>query len=362
MNRRIRVAQYGCGKMSRYLVRYVLEKGGDLVAALDRNPQNIGRDVGELVGIPAFGLKVEDAARAAAILGATKPDVCIIATRSTMAEVRETFAMCARLGINAISSCEEAIFPWNSSPEIASMLDEMAKTNGCTLSGSGYPDLYWGTLITTLAGSLAKITKIRGSSSYNVEDYGMALATGHGVGFSTERFNEEIGNCNHLSSDELQELVLQGDYVPAYMWNQNGWLCQRLGLTIISQTQKCNPQIYHRDIHSATLGMTIRAGEARGMSAVVTTETAEGITLETECIGKVYAPEEFDSNVWTLHGEPDTTLIVNRPATAELTCATIVNRLPQLIDAPPGYVTTDQLPVSEYLVKPMHEYVHRVEA
>ncbi len=90
---------------------------------------------------------------------------------------------------------------------------------------------------------------------------------------------------------------------------------------------------------------------------LVTTETAEGITLETECIGKVYLPEEFDKNEWTLYGEPETTIIVNRPATVELTCATIVNRLPQLIDSPTGYVTTDRFPDNAYIVRPLHEYV-----
>ena len=141
------------------------------------------------------------------------------------------------------------------------------------------------------------------------------------------------------------------------MWNQNGWLCSRLGLTITSQTQKCVPHTYERDLRSETLGMTIKAGDATGMSAIVTTETAEGITLETECIGKVYSPDEFDKNQWTFYGEPETTVIVNKPATVELTCADILNRIPQLIDAEPGYISTDRMPYSSYMVRPINEYV-----
>lgn len=141
------------------------------------------------------------------------------------------------------------------------------------------------------------------------------------------------------------------------MWNVNGWLAERLGLTVKSQVQKCVPQTYDKELHSETLGMTIPAGHATGMSAVVITETEEGVTLETECVGKVYAPEEFDRNDWTLYGEPDTQVIINCPATVELTCATIVNRIPDLINAAPGYVTTDLMPVNSYRVKPLEAYL-----
>lgn len=357
MDRKVKVAQYGCGKMSAYLMRYAVEKGGELVAAFDMNPDLIGKDVGEIMKTAPIGVKISNAADADAVLKAVKPDVCIIATRSTMAELKEAFSICAKNGVNAISTCEESLFPWNSSPDITRELDELARTGGCTLCGSGYPDLFWGTMVTNLAGSSASITKIKGSSSYNVEDYGIALAKGHGAGLTLEEFEKEISNYNSLSSEEIKELVEKGEYIPSYMWNQNGWLCRKLGLTIISQTQKCVPHTCKEDLHSSTLGMTIKAGDATGMSAIVTTETAEGITLETECIGKVYSPEEFDKNEWTLYGEPETTVIVNRPATVELTCATIVNRLPQLIDSAPGYVTTDNFPDNSYMVRPIHEYV-----
>ena len=41
-----------------------------------------------------------------------------------------------------------------------------------------------------------------------------------------------------------------------------------------------------------------------------------------------------------------------------MTCATLVNRIPQLIDAPAGYVTTDQYPYNEYCVHNPVSYTH----
>ena len=225
------------------------------------------------------------------------------------------------------------------------------------MTGVGYCDLVWGTMVTNLACSSFKITKILGSSWYNVEDYGIALAEGHGAGFTQERFEKEIANINDMPEAELKELIENGQYVPSYMWNQNGWLCSKMNLHITSQTQKCYPTTHTEDLFSTTLNATIKAGQPTGMRAVVTTETEEGITLVTECVGKVFAPDEFDRNDWTFIGEPETTVSVNRPATVEMTCATIVNRIPQLIDAPAGYVTTDKYPYNEYCVHDLNTYV-----
>lgn len=357
MDRKIRIAQYGCGKMSVYLMRYVLEKGAELVAAFDMNPSVIGKDAGEIMGTGAVRIRVSDVKEADRILGELQPDVCIIATRSTMIDVREAFTTCAKNGVNAIPTCEESLYPWNSSHEITQELDKLAKANNCTLCGSGYPDMFWGSLITTLAGSIHTLKKIKGSSSYNVEDYGIALAEGHGAGLSITEFEKQIGRYNGLSYEETEKLIVDGVIEPSYMWNQNGWLCSQLGLHILSQTQECVPVTHKDDLKSNTLGLTIKAGNATGMSAIVTTQTREGITLETRCLGYVYGPEDSDRNEWTLEGEPDTTLVVNRPATVELTCATLTNRIPMLIDAPAGYVTTEKMPVNHYLVRPMHEYV-----
>jgi len=340
MERKIRVVQYGTGKMSVYTMRYVYEKGAEIVGAIDVNPSVIGKDIGEVIGTENKGIKVVALEQAEELLKETKPDIVIVTTMSLFSDVEDALMLCAKLGINAITTCEEAFFPMN-----------------CTITGSGYQDIYWGQLISSIAGSTHKITKIKGSSSYNVEDYGIALAKAHGAGLTLDEFDKQVASVDRISDEERQELIDSGKYLPSYMWNVNGWLCAKLGLTVKSQTQKTVPQTYKEDIVSSTLGTTVKAGEATGMSAIVTTETEEGVTIESECIGKVYAPDEFDKNEWTVEGEPNTTLVINKPSTVELTCASIVNRIPDVINSRPGYVPTEEFGELNYRTKPLNEYV-----
>ena len=358
MERKIKVVQYGVGKMSLYTMRYVYEKGGEIVGAVDVNPSVIGKDIGEILGTENKGVKVVSAENAREMLQEVKPDIAIVTTMSLLKDLENPLLLCAELGINAITTCEEAFYPENSNPTLTNKINELAKKNNCTITGSGYQDIYWGQLISSIAGSTQKITKIKGSSSYNVEEYGIALAKAHGAGLSLEDFDKEVASVDKISNEERQKIIESGEYLPSYMWNVNGWLCEKLGLTVKSQTQKCVPQTYKEDLYSSTLGMTVKAGDATGMSAVVTTETEEGITIESECIGKVYAPDEFDKNEWSIIGEPDTTIIVNKPATVELTCASVVNRIPDVINSKAGYVPTCEFGELNFKVKPLNDYVN----
>ena len=351
MENKVKVVQFGTGKMAKYTMRYVYEKGGEVVGAVDVNPAVIGKDIGEIIGCENKNVKVTSFEDAEAMLKEVKPDICVVETMSLIKDLEDPFMLCAKLGINAISTCEEAFFPWNSNPNLTKKIDELAKQTGCTITGSGYQDIYWGQLITSIAGSTQKITKIKGSTSYNVEDYGIALANAHGAGLTLDEFDKQVAIVDKISDEERNKIIQSGDYLPSYMWNTNGWLCEELGLTIKSQTQVTVPTTNKEDIYSSTLGMTVKAGDATGMSAVVTTETEEGITIESECIGKVYSKEDYDKNEWTVYGEPNTTITVARPSTVELTCATIVNRIPDVINAQPGYVTTDKLGDLQFKLK-----------
>ncbi len=357
MDRKIKVVQYGVGKMSAYTMRYCLEKGCEIVGAVDINPELIGRDISEVLGGDSMGVVITSTHDAEEMLKNTKPDICIITTMSLFNDIYSALELCARLGVNAITTCEEAFYSMNSNPVSTKAIDAIAKQTGCTITGSGYQDVYWGELISAIAASTQRITKIKGSSSYNVEDYGIALAKAHGAGLTLEEFDSEIASADRMTEAERKQLIDSCEFLPSYMWNVNGWLAGKLGLTVKSQTQKCVPETHTEDIASTTLGMTIPKGNATGMSAVVTTETEEGIIIESECIGKVYSKDDYDKNEWTVYGEPDTTITVARPRTVELTCATIVNRIPDVINAEAGYVTTDVIGEPTYKIKPLNEYV-----
>ena len=342
--KKINMVQYGCGKMSAYTMRYALEKGIKIVGAFDINPSIIGKDIAQIIGSDKkTKILIQNADKFEKFLQTNEVDVVVVTTTSIFEENYPIYELCAKYGVNAISTCEEAFYAQNSNPKLAKKLDKIAKEHYCTICGSGYQDVFWGNLISVLAGATHKITKIKGKSSYNVEDYGISLAKVHGAGLDVKTFEKEIASADNITPEERNKLISAGKFSPSYMWNVNGWLCSKLGLKVVSQTQKCVPQIAQKDINSSTLGMKIKKGDCTGMSAVVTTTTKEGIIIESECIGKVYDKNEFDCNDWTIEGEPNTRVVIERPSTVELTCATVINRIPELLCAEPGYTTTDKM-------------------
>ena len=357
MERKIKVLQIGVGKMSIYAMKYVYEKGGEIVGAVDINPNIIGKDIGQIIETENKNIEVTKLEELENIIKETKPDIALVMTTSLIKDVEDILLICAKSGVNVITTCEEAFYPMNSNPNITKKIDKLAKENNCTITGSGYQDIYWGQLISSIAGSTQKIKKIKGSSSYNVEDYGIALAKAHGAGLNLEEFDKQIAEGDRKTKEELKTMIEKGKYLPSYMWSVNGWLCEKLGLKVKSQTQRTIPKVDKEDLYSKTLEMTVKAGDATGMSAIVTTETEEGIIIESECIGKIYNKEEFDKNEWTIEGEPNTTLIINKPDTAKLTCGTVVNRIPDVINAKSGYVPTEEIGELKYKAKHLNEYI-----
>ncbi len=358
MERKVKVVQYGCGRMGTICMDFASSHGAEIVAAYDLNPALEGVDIGERMGKDAVGVKIHNAGDFAKEIKTVNPDIVVVTTLSLLKDVYEILMICAENGVNAITTCEEAIYPWNSSPALTKKLDEAAKKTGATITGSGAQDLQWGSTINNLAGAINKITRITGTQQNNIDDYGIAFAESFGAGMTPEAFEEKFGTQNKLSAAEIQEQIEKGEFIPAFMWNSNTWLAERLGLTVCGQTQKLVPEIAQEDIESSTLGRVIKKGELKGATSFVETTTEEGVVIEAGVKAIVYGPQDYEHNNWAIY-DGDVVFQTNQPEppTVEITCATIVNRIPGVINAPAGFVTTNQMPDCTYLVKSMEHYV-----
>ena len=338
---KVRVVQYGCGKMSKTIIQFLVQHGAEVVGAIDNNPAVVGKDIGEFAELGyKTGVKISD--NAEEVFANCDADVAIVTVFSYMPEMEKIFKTCLVNKVNVITTCEEAIYPWNTSPAVTNRLDRLAKENGVTITGSGMQDLYWINMPTLMMAGMNQIKKVKGAVSYNVEDYGLALAEAHGAGYDMAKFEAEIA---------------QAESLPSYMWNAAEGICAKMNWTIQAISQKSVPFVLEEDVYSETLGRTIPAGDAIGMSAVTKIQTYQGIELEVECIGKVYRENEGDMCDWEIMGEPNMVFSLEKPDTVAHTCATIVNRIPSLIHAPAGFVTAEKLETASYLTYPIHLYV-----
>lgn len=335
---KVRVVQYGCGLMSKVILRYLHDHGAEIVGAIDVNPDLVGVDVGEFAEL-GFRTGVEISDDADAVLSSCDADVAIVTTMSYMKEMYPALEQCASYGINVITTGDEAIYPWNTSPMETNSLDILAKENGVTVMGTGMQDIFWINMPAIVAGGINKLSHIQGTISYNVEDYGVA-----GIDFSP----------SDLSFIEARDSG-------AYLWN-SGYnacegLCAKLHLTISSISQKTVPITLDKDMTSMVLKEEYKAGETVGMSLITHVETQQGISMEVECIAKIFAPGEGDLCEWVFDGEPGTKVAVEKPDTVAHTCATVVNRIPTVIAAPPGYVTAEKIDGLNFLAYPLHMYL-----
>lgn len=315
---------WGFGHMNKVVIKYAQEKGHTIVGVIGHH--DIGKDAGEVAEIGAINVKISDEKDAVEVITKTKPRACILATRSTMADLAPTLRTLGSLGVNTITIGEEAFYAWNTSPKLSEEIDTLFKANNATFSGTGYQDVFWGYLATVVVGCTHKATKLECFTQYNVDDYGRALCEAHGVGLSKEEFAKNISE----------------NATPAYVWNSNEWICSALGWKIKKTSQVLLPTTADKEINSKSYGKTIPAGTATGMKAIVTTETEQGVTIETTMIGQVYYDDLEDVCSWTISGTPSTSIVSKKPDTVGITCASAVNRLKQLVESAPGYVTTDK--------------------
>ncbi len=111
-------------------------------------------------------------------------------------------------------------------------------------------------------------------------------------------------------------------------------------------------------MQSRALGRAIGRGSLLGVTDTATIATEEGPSFTFQQTGCVYGAGEYDLNEWVVRGEPDELRLRNdRVPTRLATCTQVINRIPDVINARPGFVTVADLPRLRYRHFGLDRYV-----
>jgi 4-hydroxy-tetrahydrodipicolinate reductase len=329
--------------MGSIMARLLVEKGAQLVGAVARSGSKVGRDLGDVAGLGAhLGVPVGD--DPAEVLSRADADVAVVAVASYLEVMYEHFDVCLAHGVNVVTIEEESFFPWATAPRLAGRLDELAKRHGVTIMGSGAQDVYWMTLPSALLGAAHRVDSLHGRTRWNVDDYGPEVAEHVHAGSTLDRFE------SHVAIHGWPSFVVR---------NTVDALVADAGLTPEAVETSVVPVIAARDTWSAALGRVIEAGSLLGVTDTATISSSEGPSFTFEQTGCVYGPGESDLNEWVARGEPSELRLRNdRVPTRLATCTQVINRIPDVINAAPGFVTVVDLPRVRYRHLPLDAYVH----
>ncbi|WP_074739457.1 hypothetical protein [Ruegeria halocynthiae] len=90
-------------------------------------------------------------------------------------------------------------------------------------------------------------------------------------------------------------------------------------------------------------GPEVAVGSLIGTIDTTTATTVEEPLFEFRMEGRIHQEGETDSNTWRVYGEPDLHMRNDNVPTRFVTCSTTVNRIVDVIKAPPGLMSLDML-------------------
>ena len=322
----VRVLHCGLGPIGAAVVRQVAARRGfKIVGAVDIDPAKAGRDLGEVAAI-GRALKVKVSSDAKKTIKATKPDVVVLCTLSSLKKVLPQMEEILKLRVPIVSTTEELAYPTKSNMRYARAIHQLAKKHKVAVLGTGVnPGFAMDYLPVVLSGAAKRVDAVR---VHRVQDAGLRrepLQAKVGAGITREEFDRRVatGSMGHVGLTESAQAV-----AAALGWDATG------------TSETIEPVVADEPTPSA-FG-TIEPGQIAGIDqvAVVVAEGVERVRLHLQMAVGI-GPSQGD--IW-LTGDPDLHLSVPGGLHGDLaTAAALVNTVGSVRHADPGLRVMSEL-------------------
>jgi len=323
----IQVLQYGLGPIGAAVLRIVAERPAlHVVGAVDVDPEKVGRDVGEVVGLGrALDVTVDgDAAQA---LQRLRPDVVVHCTGSSLEVVMPQLREIVAAGASIVSTCEELSYPWARQGALAEELDALARERGVAVLGTGVnPGFVMDLLPLVLSGVTSGVHAIHVRRVVDASARRGPLQRKIGAGITSADFKQRAdrGAMGHVGLRESLHMVAAG-----------------LGWEVRDVTDTLEPVLAETEI--TTAHVRVRPGNVAGVHEVARGTTLSGKSVELDLAMYVGAPDPRDEVV--IDGEPRIHMVIHGGIFGDTATAAIVaNAIPIVRTATPGLRTRCELP------------------
>jgi 4-hydroxy-tetrahydrodipicolinate reductase len=318
----IAVAQYGIGPIGAEIARLLLKKPWvKLVSAVDIDPQKIGKDLGEVIGLGReVGVRVT-----ADLQG--KPEVVCHSTGSRLRDVSGQLKDLLESGCHVVSTCEELSFPLDAT--IREELQQTARTHNVTLLGTGVnPGFVMDKLPLTITSVCQDVSEVQIIRIQNASTRREPLQRKVGAGMSTGEFRAavESGKIKHMGLRESLMLVGNG-----------------LGVEFESVSEEViEPIVAERRI--VTQYLEVAPGQVAGVHQTISGKGKINVSLE---LRMYVGAEDVAADRVIIKGVPDVELTIKDGVHGDrATAAMVVNSIPRVVSARPGVLTMDDIAVS----------------
>ena len=328
---KIRVIQFGLGAMGRVMASLVLEKPSmQLVAAIDRNEENVGKDVATVIGVKKkTGVLVSN--ELSKTLANTKADVMLHAAVSYVPKVWEQIKPAVEKGISVITIAEEMGYPLVKYPALCAEMERIAKEKNARILGSGINPGFAMDLVPLLySGICRRVDSIKVTRIIDFSPFGASIQKNIGIGFSASEFKEGVKSGKlplHIGLPESAYML-----ATAIHW-------------AIDRVEETREPVLAKKPFRVPGYMTIKKGNVAGFNHHCFAYRGKKIVITLEELGRVDPKEDYRNTI-TIKGDPELTEWVNVPAGNITTTAHAVNLIPALLKTQAGLHTMLDLPVA----------------